>query len=76
VEPDRHILIEDRPATFARVVIDLLNAPAKRRKQAIEARRLVEAKYAWRQIGILARASLVDVCKTCRQARPPSAEPD
>ena len=76
VEPDRHILIEDRPASFARVVIDLLNAPAKRRKQAIEARCLVEAKYAWRQIGILARASLVDVCKTRRQARPPSAEPD
>lgn len=48
--PGRDVVIADTPATFARVAIDLLRDPARRRWLGHNARALAESKYDWRVI--------------------------
>jgi glycosyltransferase involved in cell wall biosynthesis len=51
VTPGEHLLVADDPEAFARAVIDLLTNPPLLAKLASDARRLVEERYEWRQIG-------------------------
>ncbi|MGC9025511.1 MAG: glycosyltransferase family 4 protein [Chloroflexia bacterium] len=51
VTPEEHLLIADTAEDFAAQVIRLLGDPLLRHRLAENARRLVEEKYDWRQIG-------------------------
>jgi glycosyltransferase involved in cell wall biosynthesis len=46
----RHLLIADEPARFAHYVLQLLRDRALGERLAMNARRLVEDKYDWKQI--------------------------
>jgi glycosyltransferase involved in cell wall biosynthesis len=51
VASSQDILIADDPVEFAAQVVRLLRAPALRQQLATNARRLVEQRYDWAQIG-------------------------
>jgi glycosyltransferase involved in cell wall biosynthesis len=51
VTPGQDILIADRPAEFANQVVRLLRDPGLRRHLTGNARRLVEERYNWEEIG-------------------------
>ena len=51
VVDSQHILLADDPTTFARRTLELLQNPALRQRLATNARRLVEERYDWTQIG-------------------------
>jgi glycosyltransferase involved in cell wall biosynthesis len=51
VTPNQDILIADAPAEFATQVVRLLRDPALTQRLATNARRLVEQRYDWDQIG-------------------------
>ncbi|MCC7352760.1 MAG: glycosyltransferase [Anaerolineae bacterium] len=51
VTDGEHILLADEPATFAERTLQLLSDSALRWRLAVNARRLVEERYDWRQIG-------------------------
>lgn len=51
LEPDREIRLREDPADFADAVAELLADPDLARRQAVAARRRVEALYDWRRIG-------------------------
>ncbi len=59
VTPDHDILIANEPAEFAQRVVQLLRDAALRERIAANARRLVEQRYDWQQIG-RAFANLVE----------------
>jgi glycosyltransferase involved in cell wall biosynthesis len=46
-----HLLLADDPETFARRTVELMQNPILRHQLTINARRLVEDNYDWRQIG-------------------------
>jgi polysaccharide biosynthesis protein PslH len=50
VRADEHLAIADTPEAMAASTIALLNDPARRRSLGGAARRLVEARYAWRVV--------------------------
>ena len=51
VAPGEHLLVADDPTTFARHTVDVLTNPVLHGKLATNARRLVEERYDWNQIG-------------------------
>jgi sugar transferase (PEP-CTERM/EpsH1 system associated) len=51
VEPDKHLLIADKPEAFAQSVIELLKTSEKRRALGVAGRALVEAEYSWESCG-------------------------
>jgi glycosyltransferase involved in cell wall biosynthesis len=51
LEPDREIRLREDPVEFADAVAELLADPDVARRQAVAARRRVEALYDWRRIG-------------------------
>jgi len=46
-----HLLLADEPMTFADRTVQLLRDPALRQRLAVNARKLVEERYNWAQIG-------------------------
>lgn len=50
LEPDRHFVQADDPAAFASAVTALLREPVRRAALGAAGRRLVEARYGWRQV--------------------------
>lgn len=50
VERDKHLIIADRPADFARVCVQLMDHPEYRRRLGAAGRRLVEDRYCWDRI--------------------------
>jgi polysaccharide biosynthesis protein PslH len=51
VTPEHDILLADEPAAFAAQVLRLLSDGGLRERLSTNARRLVEGKYDWRNIG-------------------------
>jgi glycosyltransferase involved in cell wall biosynthesis len=72
VTPSRDILIADEPAEFAVQVVRLLHDPALREQMATNARRLVEQRYDWAQIGQCFVDLIEDVASTHVRGRVPS----
>ena len=56
-----HLLIADTPETFAQAVIALLSDPERAARIAANARRFVETRYDWREIGASLDALLTEV---------------
>lgn len=50
VTPDRHLVIADEPASFAKRVVDLARNPQRRRRIGQAARALAATRYDWQQI--------------------------
>ncbi len=49
-EPNKHILVADKPDEFAKQVIRLINNSELRAKISTEARRLIEERYTWDRV--------------------------
>ena len=65
-----HLLIAEDAEDFARCVVALLHNPDLRDRLSANGRRLVEARYAWAQIGNHFDRFLADVVQDHSQARP------
>jgi glycosyltransferase involved in cell wall biosynthesis len=64
-----HALIADTPGDFAAGIVRLMKEPTLREKLACNARRLVEEKYSWVEIGqhlldLVESASQFDVARS------------
>jgi polysaccharide biosynthesis protein PslH len=66
VEPDRHLLVADRPREFSTATVRLLREPALRHKLTTDARLLAEQHYDWRELGDEQEAVLRRVSSECR----------
>jgi len=51
LRPGEHAVLADEPGDFARAVVALVRDPAERRRLGDAGRRLVEERYAWREVG-------------------------
>jgi glycosyltransferase involved in cell wall biosynthesis len=61
VQPDRQLLVADRPGDFAAATLRLLRDPELRSRLAAEGRATAERHYDWRGLGDQQEALLVEV---------------
>ena len=50
VEGDKHLVIADEPADFARTCVQLMDDPEHRRRLGASGRKLIESRYCWDRI--------------------------
>jgi glycosyltransferase involved in cell wall biosynthesis len=67
VGPERHALVADTPADFARQVLRLLGDPSLADRLTRDARRLVEERYSWMHCGELLEGVLDEAMRSHRR---------